>query len=323
MRAVVCSTLGSIESLQVLDVPSPEPASGEVRVDIHAASLNFMDVLTIHGRYQGKSTLPFIPGNELAGVVSKLGPGVQGVAVGDRVTALASGAFAEQAVVSAARLVRVPDGMTFRDAATFLIAYGTALRALKTCGQLQRGESLLVLGAAGGMGIAAIEVGNALGAKTIAAASTPEKREACLRAGAAVAIGYERLREECAELTDRRGIDVVFDPVGGELTELALRSMAWRGRLLVIGFASGTVPKVPVNLALLQERIIAGVYLGGSIERDPTSNADNYELLKTWYKDGIVRPLISEEVGLEEVPAALGRMERREVLAKVVVLPGK
>jgi len=323
MRAVVCNTLGSTEGLQILDVPQPEPSSGEVRVDVHAASLNFMDVLKIHGRYQGKSTLPFIPGNEFAGVVSKIGPGVQGVAVGDRVAALGPGAFAEQAVVPAAHLVAVPDGMSFRDAATFLIAYGTALRALKTCAQLQPGEVLLVLGASGGTGIAAIEVGNALGAKTIAAASTPQKREACLRAGAAVAIGYERLREECDELTSRRGVDVVFDPVGGDLTEVALRATAWRGRLLVIGFASGTVPKVPVNLALLQERILAGVFLGGSIERDPTSNADNYELLKTWYKHGTIRPLISEEVGLEEVPAALGRMERREVLAKVVVLPRK
>jgi NADPH2:quinone reductase len=186
---------------------------------------------------------------------------------------------------------------------------------------LERGEVLLVLGGAGGVGLAAIELGKAMGAKVIAAASSAEKRAACLRAGATVAIDYERLREQCYELTDRRGIDVVFDPVGGSLTEAAFRSMGWRGRLVVVGFASGTVPSIAMNLPLLKERTITGVYLGGSIERDPKSNSENYELLKAWYADSTIRPVITAEVSLEEVPAALARLERREVVGKIVVLP--
>jgi NADPH2:quinone reductase len=321
LKAVTCALLGSMDALKVLEVPLPKPAAGEVRVDVKAASLNFMDVLKIRGGYQVKPSLPFTPGDEFAGVVSELGPDVRGVALGDRVAALASGAFAEEAVVQAARLVHLPDTMSFRDASAFFVVYGTSLRALKTCAHLERGEVLLVLGGAGGVGLAAIEVGKAMGAKVIAAASSAEKRAACLRAGATVAIDYERLREQCYELTDRRGIDVVFDPVGGSLTEAAFRSMGWRGRLVVVGFASGTVPSIAMNLPLLKERTITGVYLGGSIERDPKSNSENYELLKAWYADSTIRPVITAEVSLEEVPAALTRLERREVVGKIVVLP--
>jgi NADPH2:quinone reductase len=323
LKAVVCSSLGSVEDLKVLQVPPPKLGAGEVRVDVKAASLNFMDVLKVQGRYQNKPSLPFVVGDELAGVVCELGPGVSDVAIGHRVAALGSGAFAEEAVVPAKRLVPLPDAMSYRDAAAFFIVYGTALRGLKTCAQLQPGEVLLVLGGAGGVGIAAIEVGKAMGAKVIAAASTTDKRAACLRAGAAAAIGYEALREQCDELTGRRGVDVVFDPVGGALTETALRATAWRGRLVVVGFASGTVPSIPLNLALLKERIITGVYLGGSVERDPTSNSDNYGLLKRWYSDGTIRPVIGDEVGLEGVPAALARLARRDVVGKIVVLPEK
>lgn len=323
MRAVTCTKLGSVDNLEVLDVPSPRPADGEVLVDVKAASLNFMDVLKIRGHYQVKPPLPFTPGEELAGVVSAVGPNVHGFSIGDRVAALAPGAFAEVAAVPAARLMRVPDAMSLRDASAFFVVYGTSLRALKTCAQLGRGEVLLVLGGAGGVGIAAIELGKAMGAKVIAAASTPQKREACLRAGATVAIGYERLREQCDELTERHGIDVVFDPLGGTLTETALRATAWRGRLVVVGFASGTVPSVPVNLTLLKERTITGVYLGGSMDHDPLSNVENYELLKSWYADGTLRPVISDEVGLQEVGAALRRLEGRQVVGKIVVLPDK
>jgi NADPH2:quinone reductase len=180
-------------------------------------------------------------------------------------------------------------------------------------------EVLLVLGGAGGVGLAAIELGRAMGAKVIAAASTPEKRAACLRAGATLAIDYERLREQCDEATDGRGIDVVFDPVGGTVTETALRATAWRGRLVVVGFASGVAPKVPMNLALLKERTIVGVYLGGSLEHDPASNSENYELLRTWHADGTIRPLISDEVSLEGVPPALSRLERRQVVGPLAV----
>lgn len=323
MKAVTCTKLGSVEDLEVLDVPSPTPGEGEVLVDVKAASLNFMDVLKIRGQYQVKPPLPFTPGEEFAGVITAVGHNVRNFSIGDRVAALAPGAFAEAAVVQATRVMTVPDSMSFRDASAFFVVYGTSLRALKTCAQLRRGEVLLVLGGAGGVGIAAIELGKALGAKVIAAASTPQKREACLRAGATVAIGYERLREQCDDLTGRRGIDVVFDPVGGTLTETALRATAWRGRLVVVGFASGTVPSIPVNLTLLKERTITGVYLGGSMDRDPTSNLENYELLKAWYAQGTLRPVICDEVSLEEVSAALSRLEGRQVVGKIVVLPEK
>ncbi len=321
MKAVVCSSLGSVENLQVLDVPTPKPRPGEVRVTVKAASLNFMDVLMVHGRYQTKLPLPFTPGNELSGVVSELGSGVQGIRIGDRVAALASGAFAQEAIMPAAHLIPVPDEMSFMVAASFFVAYGTAVRALRTCAHLSPAEVLLVLGGAGGVGLAAIEVGRAMGAKVIAVASTAEKRAACLSAGAQTAIGYENLRRECDEFTDQRGVDVVFDPVGGALTEAAVRATAWRGRVVIVGFASGAVPSIPMNLALLKERTITGVYLGGSIDRDPDGNAENYRLLSQWYTNGALRPLISEQVDLEGVPAALGRMERRQVVGKIVVLP--
>jgi NADPH2:quinone reductase len=321
LRAVTCVELGAIDRLKVLDVPSPKPGIGEVLVDVKAASLNFMDVLKVKGGYQIKPALPFTAGDELAGIVSLIGPEVNGVALGDRIAALAPGAFAEDAVVRATRLVRIPDMMSFSDAAAFFVVYGTALRALRTRAQLQTGESVLVLGASGGVGIASIELAKAMGAQVIAVASTPEKRSVCLRAGAAVAIGYEDLREHCDELTNRRGVDVVIDPVGGTVTETALRATGWRGRLVIVGFASGRVPSIPMNLALLNERTITGVYLGGSLDKDVTSNSENYELLKTWYSEGSVRPEVTATIGLEDVPGALSRMEHREIVGKVVVLP--
>lgn len=321
MKAVVCTALGSVDKLEIIDLPPLTPAAGEVRVDIKAASLNFMDILKVQGTYQVKPSLPFTVGDEFAGIVSEVGPNVHSFAIGDRVAALAPGAFAEQALVRAERLVRLPDSMSFRDASAFFAVYGTAVRALKTCANLQQRETLLVLGAAGGVGLASVAIGAAMGAKVIAAASTPEKRSASLRAGAAVAITYEGLREQCDDLTSRRGIDVVVDPVGGALTETAIRALGWRGRLVVVGFASGTVPRIPMNLLLLKERTISGVYLGGSLEQDPTSNVKNYELLEAWYAAGTIRPVISAEVGLEEVPGELSRLGRREVVGKVVVLP--
>lgn len=321
MKALRCIKLGSVDDLKVQDVPSPKPEDGEVLVDVKAASLNFMDLLKVRGRYQIKPPLPFTLGEEFAGVIREVGPGVRGFSIGDRVAALAPGALAEMAVVQAARVVRVQEAMSFRDASAFFLVYGTSLRALRTCAQLKPGEVLLVLGAAGGVGLAAIELGTAIGAKVIAAASTPEKREACLRAGAAAVLEYGRLREQCDELTGRRGIDVVFDPVGGALTETALRATRWGGRLVVVGFASGTVPSVPVNLTLLRERAIIGVYLGGSMDEDPASNIENYELLKSWYANGTVRPVISDEVSLKDAGAALGRLERRATVGKIVVLP--
>lgn len=321
MKAIVCSVLGSVDELQTLEVPVPTPGPGEVRVDVKAASINFMDVLKVKGLYQDKSSLPFTLGGEFSGVVSEVGPGVQNVVIGERVAALGSGAFAEEAVVNATRVVRIPGQMSFQDAAALFVVYGTALRALKKCGRLAAGESLLVLGGAGGAGLAAIEVGKAMGAKVIGVASTPEKRQACLRTGASAAIGYDRLREQCEELTAGKGIDVVFDPVGGPMTEAALRTTGWGGRLIVVGFAAGSIGRIPLNLLLLKERTIAGVYLGGSLDNDPTSSSENLEMLKTWYTQGIIRPVITAAAGFKEVPAILGRLERREVVGKIVVLP--
>lgn len=320
MRALTCTAFGPIDALEILEVAPPTPGEGELLVDVKAASLNFMDALKVQGLYQVKPTLPFIAGDELAGVVRALGTGVTNFRIGDRIAAQASGAFAEQAVVRASRAVAVPDAMSFQEAACFFVAYGTALRALKTCAGLRRGESLLVLGAAGGVGLAAVELGRAIGAFVIAVASTPEKQAACVLAGADVAIDYEGLRARCDELTQQRGVDVVFDPVGGELTETALRATGWRGRHVVVGFACGAIPRVPANLLLLKERTLVGVYLGGSMERDPSSSAENDVMLKRWYAQGRLRPTVREEIELQDIPDALERLQRRDVIGKVVAV---
>ena len=324
MRALICDAYGPIDQLQVRDVPVPEPGPGEVRIRVEAAAVNFPDALIVQGLYQVKPALPFSPGAELAGVVEAVGEGVRHVQPGQRVIGFCGhGAFAEQAVVSALQLMPLPDGMDMDTGAALVLTYGTSLHALKDVGRLQAGETLLVLGAAGGVGLAAIEIARQIGAKVIAAASSQHKLDLCRTVGADECINYftENLRQRLDALTDGQGVQMVYDPVGGDCTEHALRATAWRGRYLVVGFAAGTIPKVPLNLALLKERAILGVFWGEAVRRDPAAHLANMQQLTTWFAEGRIRPVISERVGLEGARDAIARMAARKVLGKVVVRP--
>lgn len=324
MKALVCTRFGPPELLDYRDVPPPVAGEGEVVVDVRAASVNFPDVLIIANKYQFKPPLPFSPGSELAGVVTAVGPGVTGVAVGDRVMAFTiQGAFAEQVVIAAERAVPIPDGVDFRTAAALLITYGTMDHALRDRGSVAPGETVLVLGASGGVGIASIEIAKALGARVVACASSDEKLRACREHGADAVINYaeDELRERIRGLTDGRGVDVVVDPVGGPYTEPALRSLAWRGRLLVVGFASGEIPRVPLNLTLLKGAAIVGVFWGDFLRREPAAFAASVAQLGRWLRAGQLRPLISAELPLARGAEALRLMADRQVVGKVVLIP--
>ena len=324
MKALLCTEFGPLEKLTIQEIPKPRIGPGQVLLDVKASSLNFPDVLMAQGLYQVKPPLPFSPGTEMAGVVVETGVDVQGVKTGDRVIAMPGwGGFAEECAVDAGRLIPLPEGMDFDTGAAFLYTYETSLHALRDRGRLQAGETLLVLGAAGGVGLAAVEIGKAMGARVIAAASSEDKLALCKERGADEAINYvsENLRGRINELTGQRGVDIVFDPVGGSYTETALRAMAWGGRLLVIGFATGDIPKIPINLALLKERSIIGVYWGESIKHDPEGHARNVKQLVEWLAAGKVNPVISERVPLSEAADAMKRMFNRQVKGKVVVLP--
>jgi len=272
-----------------------------------------------------KPPLPFSPGMELAGIVKEVGPAVRGAKIGDRVIASPGrGGFAQECLVPADRLSPLPSGMDFETASAFVLTYCTSLHALKDCGHLEPGETLVVLGASGGTGTSAIEIGKAMGAKVIAAASSEEKLAFCKQLGADETIDYEKsdLRQRILDLTGGKGADVVYDPVGGAYTEAALRATSWRGRLLVIGFASGTIPAVKLNLALLKERSLIGVYWGEWTQRDPAGQRRNVEQLAAWFAEGKIKPAVMERVSLEEAPAAMQRLLQRKVKGKVVVLPG-
>ncbi len=325
MRALLCREYGPIERLRVEDVPSPRPAPNEVVIEVKASSLNFPDALLVQGLYQVKPPVPFSPGMELAGIVKEVGAAVRGVAPGDRVVASPGrGGFAQECLVAGDRVSRLPPGMDFETGSAFLLTYCTSMHALKDCGHLQPGETLAVLGAAGGVGTSAIEVGKAMGAKVIAAASSEEKLAFCRKLGADETIDYEKadLRQRILDLTGGKGADVVYDPVGGAHTEAALRATAWRGRLLVIGFASGVIPSIKLNLALLKERSLVGVYWGDWTQRDPEGQRRNVERLARWFSEGKIKPAVSERVSLEEAPAAIQRLLLRKVKGKVVVVPG-
>jgi len=324
MKAVICSSLDGPEALTVGDMADPKPNAGQVLVEVRAASLNFPDVLMVRGMYQVKPPLPFSPGAELSGVIREVGTGVERLKVGDSVIGFSGhGGFAELCVVDAARVMPMPPGLGFDVAAAVGLTYGTALHALRDCGQLKAGETLAVLGAAGGTGIAAIECGKALGARVIACASSAAKLELCRKHGADETIDYatEDLKARLEALTEKRGVDVVFDAVGGAYTEPAFRACAWKGRLLVVGFAAGDIPRLPLNLALLRERSVVGVYWGDWTRRDPAGNGRNMTDIAKWLANGTVKPAITERVGLEGAPGAIARMARREVTGKVVVLP--
>jgi NADPH2:quinone reductase len=322
VRAVLCKAFGPPESLVVEDIPSPTPGPGEVVISVRAASVNFPDVLIIQNRYQFKPPLPFSPGSEAAGVVKDVGEGVTNVKPGDRVMAVTIyGAFAEEVKTEARRILPIAGGMDDVTASAFVLTYGTSDHALRDRGQLHAGETLLVLGAAGGVGIAAVEIGKALGARVIACASSDVKLAVCREHGADATINYttENLRERIKEVTGGKGVDVVFDPVGGPYTEPALRSTAWRGRLLVVGFAAGDIPAIPLNLTLLKGCSIAGVFWGEFARREPERFEDSMRHLGRWYAERRIRPHVSATFPLERAADALRLIADRQVTGKVVL----
>lgn len=325
MKAVLCKQFGPPESLVVEDIPSPQAGPGEAVVSVKAASVNFPDVLVIQNKYQVKPQLPFSPGSEFAGVVKALGAGASGFKPGDRVIGFSSyGAFAEEVKLDAAKLLPIPPGMDFKQAAAFLLTYGTSYHALKNRVTVAPGETLLVLGAAGGVGVAAIEIGKILGARVIAAASSEDKLAVCREHGADEAINYaaEDLREGIKRATGGKGVDLIYDPVGGAYAEAAIRSSSWRARYLVIGFAGGDIPKIPLNLPLLMERSIIGVYWGEWARRTPAEFAASLKELAAWFAQGKLKPHVSATYPLEQAARALRDMADRKVKGKVVLLTG-
>jgi NADPH2:quinone reductase len=325
MKAVLCKQFGPPEALVFQELPSPRPGDGEVVITVKAASVNFPDVLIIQNKYQFKPPLPFSPGSELAGVVKEVGAGVQGWRAGDRVMAFTTyGAFAEEVKTEAGRLLHIPDGMSFVQAAAFVLTYGTTDHALRDRGALAAGETLLVLGAAGGVGLAAVEVGKALGARVIACASSDDKLAVCRSHGADATINYatEDLRERIKALTGGHGADVIYDPVGGPYSEPAFRSIAWRGRHLVVGFAAGEIPKLPLNLALLKGASVVGVFWGDFARREPARFAESVKQLTKWYAQGRLKPHVSQTFPLEKAAEALKAMAARQVKGKVVLTVG-
>jgi NADPH2:quinone reductase len=322
VRAVLCREFGPPESLVVEDVDEPTAGDGQVVVDVQACAVNFPDVLIIQDLYQFKPPLPFSPGAEIAGVVSSVGSAVNGVSVGDRIFASTGwGGLAEKIAVDARGVIPIPDSVDFVHASAFLYAYGTSHYALKDRARLQPGETLVVLGAAGGVGLAAVEIGALMGAKVIAAASSDDKLELCREYGAAETINYatEDLKGRIRELTGGAGADAVYDPVGGPYSEPALRSTAWDGRFLVIGFAAGEIPAVPLNLALLKGCQIVGVFWGAFVGRDPEGHRRNVEELMGWWRDGRLRPHVSSTYPLERAAEAIRELADRKAKGKVVV----
>ena len=324
MRAVRCHELKGPSSVRVDDVPDPKPGPGEVLIEVKAAGLNFPDVLLSYGKYQFKPELPFTLGGEAAGVVTAVGDGVGSIRPGDRVaTWMIHGAFAETVVAPELATVKLPDQVGFETAAATLLTYATTYHALVDRAQLRSGETLLVLGAAGGVGTAAVELGTLLGARVIAAASTDEKIAFCKEHGAAEGIVYTRedLKERAKALTNGAGANVVYDPVGGALSEAALRAIAWEGRFLVVGFAAGDIPKIPLNLVLLKGCQIVGVFWGAFATREPAKNRANAVALFDWVAEGKLRPHVDVVLPFAKADEALARMERREVKGKVVLVP--
>lgn len=322
MRALVCEEFAPYEELSVHDVPDPELADGMVMVDVKAAGVNFPDVLLVEGKYQMKPPTPFVPGMEASGVVSALGEGVQGVEIGQRViVATMLGAFAEKVPAAANQLVPMPDSMSFEEGAAFTTIYGTSYHALKQRADLKKGETILVLGAAGGVGLATVQIAKAMGATVIAAASSAEKLQIASDAGADHLINYaeDDLKKAVKELTGGKGVDVVYDPVGGDLAEPALRATGWGARYLVIGFAAGDIPKIPLNLVLLNSRDICGVFWGSWAGQFPRENAQNIKELFDLYEAGKIKPRISASYDLEEFKQAFADIMERRVKGKVVL----
>ena len=323
MHAWLCETLDGAEALQWKEWPTPEPKPGEVRIAIRAASLNFPDLLIVRGQYQAKPPLPFVPGAEFAGVVEAVGEGVTHLKPGDGVAALAgTGGFATHACVDASRVLPLPPGFALEDGAAFAFTYGTSHHALIDRGQLKAGETVLVLGAAGGVGTAALQIAKAAGARVIAAASSDEKCALCRLLGADETLNYTTgdVRAALKAMTGGKGPDVVYDPVGGDLAEPVFRSLAWRGRYLVIGFAQGTIPALPWNLALLKGTSVVGVFWGEFVRREPAAFAGAMRQLMQWYAQGLVKPVIDQRLPMAELQAAYARMGSRQVMGKLLLV---
>ena len=323
MHAWLCENPVGVDALTWKEMPTPTPGAGEVLLEIKAASLNFPDILIVQNKYQMKPPLPFVPGSEYAGVIQALGAGVTRLKVGQSVACLSgTGGFATHTLAPAERCMPLPPGFSFVDAAAFIMTYATSHHALVDRAQLKAGETLLVLGAAGGVGTAAIQIAKAMGARVIAAASSDEKCALCKSIGADSTINYtkENLREAIKALTSGSGPDVIYDPVGGDLAEPAFRSIGWRGRYLVVGFAAGPIPALPFNLALLKGASIVGIFWGDYARREPKANAAMMAELAQWYSQGKIKPVIDSTMPMAELKAAYAHMGSRGVKGKLVMV---
>jgi NADPH:quinone reductase len=323
MHAWLCENPTGVDALQWKELPTPAPKAGEVLIEIRAASLNFPDLLILQNKYQMKPPLPFVPGSEYAGVIAAVGEGVKHLQVGQSVACLSgTGGFATHAIAPAALCMPLAAGFPHVDAAAFIMIYATSYHALVDRAQLQAGETVLVLGAAGGVGTSAIQIAKGMGARVIAAASTDEKCELCRSIGADATINYTRqdLRDAVKELTGGKGPDVIYDPVGGDLAEPAFRSIAWRGRYLVIGFAAGPIPSLPLNLPLLKGASIVGVFWGSFAKHEPKANAAMMGELARWYAEGRIKPVIDRTMPMAELKAAFAHMGSRGVKGKLVMV---
>ena len=323
MHAWLCENPVGVDALTWKEMPTPTPGAGEVLLEIKAASLNFPDILIVQNKYQMKPPLPFVPGSEYAGVIQALGAGVTHLKVGQSVACLSgTGGFATHTLAPAERCMPLPPGFSFVDAAAFIMTYATSHHALVDRAQLKAGETLLVLGAAGGVGTAAIQIAKAMGARVIAAASSDEKCALCKSIGADSTINYtkENLREAIKALTSGNGPDVIYDPVGGDLAEPAFRSIGWRGRYLVVGFAAGPIPALPFNLALLKGASIVGIFWGDYARREPKANAAMMAELAQWYSQGKIKPVIDSTMPMAELKAAYAHMGSRGVKGKLVMV---
>ena len=323
MHAWLCETPTGIDALTWKELPTPSPAAGEVLIQIKAASLNFPDTLIVQNKYQIKPALPFVPGSEYAGVVQAVGAGVTHLKVGQNVACLSgTGGFGTHTLAPAALCMPLPDGFSYVDAAAFIMIYATSHHALVDRAQLRAGETVLILGAAGGVGTAAIQIAKACGAKVIAAASSDEKCALCTAIGADATINYstQDLRATLKTLTDGKGPDVIYDPVGGDYTEPAFRSIAWRGRYLVVGFAAGPIPALPFNLMLLKGASVVGVFWGDFAKREPKANAAMMAELAAWYAKGTIKPVIDSTMPMSELKQAYAHMNSRAVKGKLVMV---
>jgi len=322
MKAMLCKAWGPPESLVLEDVPDFHAEPGKVVVSVKACGVNFPDTLIIQNKYQFKPALPFAPGSEVAGVVKEIGEGVQHVKVGDSVIAfIGAGGFAEEVLADAGRVIPMPPGMDFVTASAFVMTYGTSLHALRDRGKLQAGESLVVLGASGGVGLAAVDLGKLMGARVIAAASNPDKLALCKQHGADALIDYstEDLKERIRTLTDGKGADIIYDPVGGDYAEPAIRAVGWGGRYLIIGFAAGDIPRIPLNLPLLKGFSLVGVFWGEFLRREPKAAQKELLELLTWFREGKLKPHVSATYPLAQAARALNDVLQRKVTGKVVV----